>query len=138
LDFPFARGGRRAVLQNYLYIAVGGALGSLARYWVGTMVTNRTGTKFPYGTFIVNLTACLLLGFVLTLMGRRPGINPELRFLLPIGFVGAYSTFSTFEWEAFANLQTGAFLIAGLYVALSCVLGLAAVWCGVMLARLCS
>jgi CrcB protein len=124
-------------LQNYLYIAIGGALGSLARYWVGSMVANRTGTRFPYGTFIVNMSACLILGFILTLLSSRPGFGSAWRFLIPIGFVGAYSTFSTFEWEAFANLQTGAFLTAGLYLVLSCVLGLAAVWCGVMLARLC-
>jgi fluoride exporter len=125
-------------LQNYLYIAAGGALGSLARYWIGSAVANRMGTKFPYGTFIVNITACLILGFFLTLLGKRPGVGPEWRFLIPIGFVGAYSTFSTFEWETFSNLQTGAFLIAALYVVLSCFLGLVAVWCGVLLARTCS
>jgi CrcB protein len=125
-------------LQNYLYIAAGGALGSLARYWVGSAVANRMGTRFPYGTFIVNISACLILGFFLTLLGKRPGVGPEWRFLIPIGFVGAYSTFSTFEWETFSNLQTGAFLIAGLYVVSSCVLGLVAVWCGMLLARLCS
>jgi fluoride exporter len=125
-------------LQNYLYIAAGGALGSLARYWIGSAVANRMGTKFPYGTFIVNITACLILGFFLTLLGKRPGVGPEWRFLIPIGFVGAYSTFSTFEWEAFSSLQTGAFLIAALYVVLSCFLGLVAVWCGVLLARTCS
>jgi len=123
---------------NYLYIALGGALGSLARYWIGSTIANRMGTRFPYGTLIVNITACVIIGFILTLLGRRPEFNPSLRFLIPIGFIGAYSTFSTFEWETFVNLQSGAFFIAGLYVALSCVLGLAAVWCGVMLARLCS
>jgi CrcB protein len=125
-------------LQNYLYIALGGALGSLARYLVASTIANRMGTRFPYGTLIVNITACVIIGFVLTLLGRQPELNPSLRYLIPIGFIGAYSTFSTFEWETFINLQSGAFLIAGFYVALSCVLGLAAVWCGVMLARLCS
>ncbi|HYK36414.1 fluoride efflux transporter CrcB [Alloacidobacterium sp.] len=124
-------------MQNYLYIAVGGALGSLARYWVGSAVTNRMGTKFPYGTFVVNISACLVIGFAMTLLGRRPEFSTAWRFLIPIGFVGAYSTFSTFEWEAFANLQTGAFLIGATYVVLSCFLGLVAVWCGVLLARLC-
>ena len=132
----YAKEGDR--LQNYLYIAVGGALGSLTRYWVGTTITNRMGTRFPYGTLIVNITACVIIGFILTLLGRRPEFSPALRFLIPIGFIGAYSTFSTFEWETFVNLQAGAFFVAGLYLALSCVLGLAAVWCGVMLARLCS
>ena len=59
------------------------------------------GTRFPYGTFVINLTACLIIGFSLTWMGRRTEINPAWRFLIPIGFVGAYSTFSTFEWETF-------------------------------------
>ena len=125
-------------LQNYLYIAAGGALGSLARYWVGSTVTNRMGTRFPYGTLIINITACLIIGFSLTLLGRRSDLNPAWRFMIPIGFVGAYSTFSTFEWETFSNLQTGAFLIAALYVVLSCFLGLVAVWCGVLIARACS
>jgi fluoride exporter len=123
-------------LQKYLLIATGGALGSLARYWVGSIVSNRMGTRFPYGTFVINLTACLIIGFSLTWIGRRTEINPAWRFLIPIGFVGAYSTFSTFEWETFTNLQTGAFLIAALYVTLSFLLGLFAVWLGVLLARL--
>jgi CrcB protein len=125
-------------LQNYLCIAAGGALGSLVRYWVVSTVANRMGTRFPYGTFIINITACLIIGFSLTLLGRRTDLNPAWRFLVPIGFVGAYSTFSTFEWETFANLQTGAFLIATLYVVSSCFLGLIAVWCGVLIARACS
>ncbi|WP_158750298.1 fluoride efflux transporter CrcB [Acidobacterium sp. S8] len=125
-------------MQNYFYIAAGGALGSLTRYWVATVVANRMGTKLPYGTFLVNMSACLVLGFSLTLLDSRPEAHPAWRFLIPIGFIGAYSTFSTFEWETFAHLELGAFLLAGLYVALSCILGLAAVWCGVTLARVCS
>jgi CrcB protein len=123
-------------LQKYLLIAFGGALGSLARYWVGSAVASRMGTRFFYGTFIVNLTACLIIGFFLTLLGRHAEINPAWRFLIPIGFVGAYSTFSTFEWETFTALQTSAFLTASLYVSLSCLLGLVAVWLGVLLANL--
>lgn len=123
-------------MQKYLFIAVGGALGSIARFWVGSTVGNRFGTKFPYGTFVVNLTACLAIGFAVALMGRRAEFNAAWRFLIPIGFIGAYSTFSTFELETFANLQTGAFFMAALYVVLSVFLGLLAVWCGVLLARL--
>jgi CrcB protein len=123
-------------LQKYLLIATGGALGSLARYGVGSLVANRMGTRFPYGTFVINLTACLIIGFSLTLMERHTTMNPAWRFLIPIGFVGAYSTFSTFEWEIFANLRLGGFLIAALYVSLSLLLGLLAVWLGALLARL--
>ena len=122
-------------MQKYFFIAVGGALGSLARYLVGVAVTDRMGSKFPYGTFVINFTACLIIGFSLAFLGRRAELSAAWRFLIPVGFVGAYSTFSTFEWETFSNLQTGAFLTASLYVVLSIVLGLAAVWCGVLLAR---
>jgi fluoride exporter len=123
-------------LQKYFLIAIGGALGSLARYVVGSTIVNRIGNRFPYGTFVINLTACVIIGFSLTLLNRRTGLDPAWRYLIPIGFVGAYSTFSTFEWEIFTSLQTSAFLIAALYVSLSVLLGLLAVWLGALLARL--
>ncbi len=122
-------------MQKYFWIALGGSLGSLARFWVGSIVTNRMGTKFPYGTFLINITACVIIGFSLTYLGRRAELSPAWRFLVPVGFVGAYSTFSTFEWETFANLQLGAFMIAALYVVLSILLGLAGVWCGIAIAK---
>jgi fluoride exporter len=122
-------------LQKYLWIAIGGALGSLARFWVGSTIASRMGTKFPYGTFVINITACIVIGFSLTLLGRRSDLSPAWRFLVPVGFVGAYSTFSTFEWEFFSGLQAGAFFIAALYVALSLFLGLVGVWCGVLVAK---
>lgn len=123
-------------MQKYFYIAIGGALGSIARYWVGSAVAGKLGARLPYGTFIVNITACLAIGFSLELLSKRAGFNPALEYLIPIGFIGAYSTFSTFEWETFANLQTGGIIVAGAYVASSVVLGLVAVWCGVMLAKI--
>lgn len=125
-------------MQKYIFIALGGSLGSLARYWVGSTVASRIGTRFPYGTFVINITACIIIGFSLAFLARRTDLSPAWRFLVPVGFVGAYSTFSTFEWETYSSLQTGAFLIAGLYVVLSFVLGLIAVWCGVLIARVIS
>ena len=125
-------------MQTYLWVAIGGALGSVARLWVGTTIANRMGTKFPYGTFVTNLTACVIIGFSLAFLGRRAEVGQAWRFLVPVGFVGAYSTFSTFEWETLQTLQTGSFLIAGLYVVLSVALGLGAVWCGVLVARVIS
>jgi len=122
-------------LAKYFFIALGGALGSLARFWVGSSIANRMGTRFPYGTFVINITACLIIGFSMAFLERRTEFNPAWRFLIPIGFVGAYSTFSTFEWETFSSLQTGAFFISTLYVVLSFLVGLIAVWCGVLLAR---
>lgn len=121
-------------MQKYFFIALGGGLGSIARYWVGSTVASRLGTRFPYGTFVINLTACVLLGFAMTYLGKRTGLNPSWRFFIPIGFIGAYSTFSTFEWEAFSTLRTGAFFMASVYAVSSLILGLAAIWAGAMLA----
>lgn len=122
-------------MQKYFFIALGGSLGSLARYWVGSTIGGRMGTRFPYGTFVINVTACVIIGFSLTFLANRAELNPAWRFLVPVGFVGAYSTFSTFEWEIFSSMQTGAFLIAASYVVLSLIFGLAGVWAGVILAR---
>jgi CrcB protein len=122
-------------LQKYLFIAIGGSLGSIARYWVGTTVAGRMGTRFPYGTLIVNISACLIMGLSLEFFDRHASLNPSWRFLFPLGFVGAYSTYSTFEWEIFSSLNSGAFWIAILYVTVSLVSGLIAVTLGVSLAR---
>jgi CrcB protein len=123
-------------LQKYLMIAIGGALGSLARYWVGTAVANRMGLKFPYGTFLINMSACIIIGFSLTYLGSRAELSAAWRFLIPIGFVGAYSTFSTYEWEMLSTLRAGAFALASLYAFGSLLLGLVAVWCGARFAEL--
>jgi len=122
-------------LQKYFFIALGGSLGALARVWVGSTVASKLGTRFPYGTFVINISACIIIGFSLEFLDRHVELNLAWRYLIPTGFVGAYSTFSTFEWETFSNLQIGSFLIAGSYLALSIVLGLIGVWCGVVLAR---
>jgi CrcB protein len=122
-------------LQKYLLIAIGGALGSIARYWVGSTIAGRMGIRFPYGTLIVNITACIVIGFSLTYMSRRADMNPALRYLIPIGFIGAYSTFSTYEWETLTTLRSGAFFLAALYAGGSLVLGLIAVWGGSWIAE---
>jgi fluoride exporter len=96
-------------LQKYLLIAFGGALGSMARYWVGSTIAGRMGTKFPYGTFVINITACVIIGFSLSVLAKRADLNPAWRFLVPVGFIGAYSTFSTYEWETLSTIRTGAF-----------------------------
>ena len=123
-------------MQKYLLIAVGGALGSVARFWVGSTISGRIGTKFPYGTFVINITACVIIGFTLTYMGKRAGLNPAWRYLIPVGFIGAYSTFSTYEWETLSTLRSGAFAMGALYAVGSLILGLAAVWAGAVAADL--
>jgi CrcB protein len=123
-------------LQKYLLIAIGGALGSIARYWVGSSIASRMGIRFPYGTLIVNMSACVIIGFSMTYLGRRAELSPAWRFLIPVGFIGAYSTFSTYEWETLSNMRSGAFGIAALYAVGSLVLGLAAVWGGGILGEI--
>jgi CrcB protein len=121
-------------LQKYLLIAAGGALGSIARYWVGSIIGGRMGTRFPYGTFVINITACIIIGFSLTYLSKRVELNPAWRYLIPVGFIGAYSTFSTYEWETLSTLRSGAFALAALYAIGSLILGLTATWCGALLA----
>ncbi len=123
-------------MQKYLLIGLGGALGSVARYWVGSTISGRVGARFPYGTFTINMTACVIIGFALTVLGKRAGMNPAWRYLIPVGFVGAYSTFSTYEWETLSTLRSGAFAMAAVYALGSLVLGLAAVWGGAALGEL--
>jgi len=123
-------------LQKYLLIAAGGALGSIARFWVGSTISGRIGAKFPYGTFVINITACVILGFTLTYIGKRAGLNSAWRYFIPVGFIGAYSTFSTYEWETLSTLRSGAFTMGALYAVGSLILGLASVWAGTAIAEL--
>ena len=79
-------------------------------------------------------TACVIIGFSMTYLGRRAEISPAWRFLIPVGFIGAYSTFSTYEWEMFTAMEAGELAMATIYAVSSLVLGLAAVWVGAKLA----
>ncbi len=92
------------------------------------------GSRFPYGTLVVNLTACIIIGFSITYLSKHIDISPAWRYFIPIGFIGAYSTFSTYEWETLSTLRSGAFAIAALYAVGSLVLGLAATWVGAVAA----
>jgi CrcB protein len=122
-------------MTKYLMVAMGGALGSVLRFWVGGYVSNKLGTRFPYGTFLINVTASFLIGFILTLLAERTHWDPNWRYLIPVGFIGGYSTFSTFEYESFRVFQDGELLIGGLNLVLSVVLGFLAVWLGVITGR---
>lgn len=122
-------------MQRYLLIAVGGALGSMLRFYLGTSVAARFGSRFPLGTLVVNICACFIIGLTLEYLGRHAALSPAWRFLIPIGFIGGFSTYSTFEWEAWSSFTGGAFWIGILYIAVSLIAGLAAVGVGVSAAR---
>jgi CrcB protein len=122
-------------MTKYLIVALGGAVGSMLRFWAGGYVSSRLGTRFPYGTFVINITASFLIGFIMTLLAERTHWSPNWRYLIPIGFLGGYSTFSSFEYETFRVFQDGEFLIAGMNIALSVAVGLFSVWVGVISGR---
>jgi CrcB protein len=118
---------------QYLLIAVGGAIGALARYAIGTWVLSKTGANFPWGTFVINVTGCFVIGLAYTLIEAR-FINGQFwRPFLGIGFVGAYTTFSTFEYES-AQLSSSFKALCNLVG--SVVVGYAAVWIGIQLGHI--
>jgi len=123
-------------------VALGSALGGLARWGVATTALRLLGPGFPYGTFFINVTGSLFLGWFATVLTERivPSAGgwpyaDDLRLLVAVGFTGAYTTFSTFEYEAHHLMHEGDNLAALTYVAGSVFLGLLAVRCGVLLAR---
>jgi CrcB protein len=122
-------------LDRYAMIALGGALGAIARYQMASMIQARIPAGFPWGTFVVNISGCLVMGVATTLLTDRLVVHPNWRFLVPIGFIGAYTTFSTFEMETFRAVTEGAWLIGGANVVGSVVAGYVALWLGVILAR---
>ncbi len=123
-------------VKHALLVAVGGALGALARYGVATFVTKRLGPGFPVGTLIINVTGCAIIGFFLAAVnGRWSGIHAGWTYLVPIGFVGAYTTFSTYEYEMARLMETGAYARLAAYFVLSNVVGFAAVVGGIWLGR---
>src|SRR5271170_4101704 len=105
-------------------IALMGAVGTLTRYMVQGVVQQRTGSGFPTGTLVVNLTGCLLLGFLGQLTLNRMVIPPEWRIAMTIGFFGGYTTFSSFGWETAKMLEDGEWAHATAYVGASLVAGL--------------
>ena len=119
-------------MTKYLMVALGGALGSVLRFWAGTYVSARVGSRFPWGTLVINITASFLIGVIMTVLAERANWSPNWRYLIPIGFIGGYSTFSTFEWETLRVFQDGDFLFAMFNIVGSVALGFIAVWLGVI------
>lgn len=122
-------------MSQTLAIALGGALGAVARFWAANGVYALLGRNFPYGTLAVNLLGSLLMGLGFVWLVERASLGPEWRAVLLVGFLGAFTTFSTFSIETFNLIEGGELLKALLNMLLSVVLCLLAAWIGVLLGR---
>jgi CrcB protein len=120
-------------LATVLWVGLGGFLGANARYLLGGWIASRLGVGFPYGTYVINVTGSFVLGFFLAFAQDRAWVAPSARLLFAVGFVGAYTTFSTFEYESIRLLQDEELLLGAVYLIGSVVSGGAAVIAGIAL-----
>lgn len=118
-----------------LWIALAGSAGALSRYQLEGLVSRHTRGAFPWGTLVVNLSGCFVLGLLFTVLTERFLPHPDLRAALTIGFLGAYTTFSTFAFESVRLAEDGAPGIALLNVVVSVAAGVAAAWLGIVAGR---
>jgi len=124
--------------MEYLWIALGSALGGVARYWLSGVVARRFGESFPVGTLIVNVTGSFVIGFVATLTdpGGRLLMSVTARQFVMLGVLGGYTTFSSFSLQTLNLARDGEWLYASANVVLSVILCLLAVWVGQVIARM--
>jgi CrcB protein len=117
------------------YVAIGSAVGGVARYLLGGWIQQRTGSTFPIQTLLINITGSFLLGFLQHYALETTAISPEVRTMLTIGFCGGYTTFSTFSFETVRMLEDGDWRRAALYISMSVALTIGAAVLGIVAAR---
>lgn len=122
-------------MNQVLAIAAGGAVGSVLRFWMSTWVHSFVGRSFPYGTLVVNVTGCLLMGFLFVLFVERFSDSVVLRAGILIGVLGGYTTFSSFSIETFNLIEQGEAVRAALNIFGSLILCVSATWLGVIIGR---
>ncbi|GBE29278.1 putative fluoride ion transporter CrcB [bacterium BMS3Bbin04] len=122
-------------VQTIIAVALAGAFGTLLRFGIGSWVQRLSSPGFPWGTLTVNVAGCFLAGLIVTWIGTRSNIDPTLRIAVLIGFLGAFTTFSTFIMEASELVRTTSLIYAGVYVILQNGVGLLALGGGVWIAR---
>lgn len=123
-------------LLGVILVAAGGAIGSAARYLVSTWAAARFGSEFPYGTLIVNIVGCFIIGAFMTMATERLSVSPYWRLFITVGFVGGMTTFSSFSYETLHLLQEADVLRAFYNVGLNVLVGFSATWLGIGLAKL--
>ena len=121
--------------MNLFIIAIGGALGSVARYLLTAFVLRSSGTLFPLGTFVVNVVGCVIFGAVIGAAQQRFVLSPEARAFLLIGVLGGFTTFSSYAFESVGLLRDGRFLAATINIIGQVVAGLAGLWSGYLMTR---
>ncbi len=122
-------------MTKYLCVMLGGALGAVSRFAIGTLIQRLYSAVFPLGTFFINVTGSFLIGLLMIFFLNRPALNANWRLFLVTGILGGYTTFSTFEWETFVALRGGASSTAALNVLLSVGFGFAGVWLGALVSH---
>jgi len=119
------------MLKNVILVGLGGGMGSIARFLTQKYLYQWYPHPFPFGTFLVNLSGCFLIGLFYGLTEKGNLLTPEWRIFLTTGFCGGFTTFSTFAYENINMLKSGDFLYFGLYTAGSLILGIAATFVGI-------
>lgn len=122
-------------MLQILLVAIGGALGSVGRYLAGVHITRLMGANFPYGTMTVNIVGSFLIGLLVEVLARKLNGSMDLRLFLVVGFLGGFTTFSSFSLDALALFERGESLSAAAYIFASLILSLAAVFAGLLLGR---
>lgn len=122
-------------MEGIILVAVGGAIGSVIRYLVSLWAADKWGAAFPYGTFIVNIAGCYIIGLFMIIATERHMLPPHWRLLVASGFLGGLTTFSSFSYETLKLVQDGAWSAAVANIAGNLCLGLLAAWGGMATAR---
>lgn len=124
------------MLKTIFLVGIGGGLGSVFRFLMSVIMNKFNQSVFPWATFLVNILGCLIIGILIGYFDRQLISNPHLKFLFITGFCGGFTTFSTFSVEGYSLYSSDHIFLAFLYVILSVVLGLLAIWLGLTFSKL--
>lgn len=139
-QFPFGRIffriGYKKNMEKFLYISIGAIFGANSRFWLSEWAANRWGASFPFGTLIINLSGSFLMGVLISYLSNQIIVDPRVRLIFAIGFLGAYTTFSTYTFESYNLIFNGQW-ISGLFNLFgSSLLGLLAIGLGIFVGKL--